>query len=81
LQTYFDDETTLVDEALQRASDCARRGASSPVILSPSAFSPASTARLDEASSSKSDSIEANLLVIPANRSDGRSHAQVMGRI
>jgi hypothetical protein len=40
------------------------RGILSPVIRLPSGFSPASTARLDEASSSKSDSIEANLLVI-----------------
>jgi hypothetical protein len=60
LQTYFDDETTPVDETLQRASDCERRCYSLAAGLLIGKYR-----TFDEASSSKSDSIEAYLLVIP----------------
>ena len=59
LQTYFDDETTPVEETLQRASDCERRCYSLAAGLLIGKYR-----TFDEASSSKSDSIEAYLLVI-----------------
>jgi hypothetical protein len=58
----LDNETTPVDETLQRASDCARRGATCYSLAAGLLTGKHGT--FDEASSSKSDSIEAYLLVI-----------------